>query len=87
MIFAGILLAAVAALLMASFYEYGKRVGYSHGLTESKKIFADFKANELEYVAKKDLSEYLESYPDWYPLLIVKPESVSLNFQTRLKGE
>ena len=87
MIFAGILLAAVAALLMASFYEYGKRVGYSLGLIESKKIFAEFKANELEYVAKKDLSDYLESYPEMYPLLVVNPESVSFNIQTKFKGE
>lgn len=87
MIFAGILLAAVAAFLMASFYEYGKRVGYSHGLIESKKLFSEFKANELEYVAKKDLNEYLESYPEMYPLLVVKPKSVSFNIQTKFKGE
>ena len=87
MIFAGILLAVVVVFFIAAFYESGKRAGYVIGLEESKRIFSEFKANELEYVAKKDLNEYLESYPDWYPLLIVKPESVSLNFQTRLKGE
>lgn len=95
MIFAGILLAAIAALFMASFYEYGKRVGYSQGLIESKKIFANFKLHELEYVPKKDLLEYLDTFvdeggndiPDWYPVLIVKPDSMEAGIEIKLKGE
>lgn len=95
MVYAGILLAAVAAFFMASFYEYGKRVGYGKGLEKSKLIFENFKANELEYVSKKDVYDYLDQYvdddgnklPDWYPILIVKPEAMEIGLETLLKGE
>lgn len=95
MVYAGILLALVVAFFMASFYEYGKRVGYGKGLEASKIMFQNFKANELEYVSKKDVCEYLDQYvddegnklPDWYPILIVKPESMEVGLETLLKGE
>ena len=92
----GILLSIIAAFLMYVFYEYGKRVGYEKGLENSKRIFANFKANELEYVPKKDLANYLDNcflddegneVPDWYPILIVKPDSMSSEMNIRLKGE
>lgn len=99
MIFAGvitgILLTIFAAFLMAVFYQYGKRVGYEKGLQNSKKLFYNFKENELEYVPKGNILEYLSEYldddgnelPDWYPLLIVKPESMTAEFDAHLKGE
>ena len=95
MVYAGILLAVVAAIFVASFYEYGKQVGYVKGLENSKLIFENFKANELEYVSKKDVYDYLDQYvddegnklPDWYPILVVKPESVEISLDTIFKGE
>ena len=99
MIFAGIItgicLTLFSVFMMYAFYERGKVVGREEGLKMSKQIFCNFKENELEYVPKGNIEEYLSEYldddgnelPDWYPLLIVKPESVAAEYDTRLKGE
>lgn len=94
-IMTGILLSLIAALLMAGFYEAGKQEGYRKGVEAGKKMFMDFKANELEYVPIGELNNYLKDFtddegneiPDWYPLLIVKPDSMEAEIRTHLKGE
>ena len=94
-IMTGILLTLIAALLMAAFHEAGKQEGYQKGVEAGKKMFMDFKANELEYVSIGELQNYIKEFtddegneiPDWYPLLIVKPDSMAAEIGTHLKGE